>query len=138
MEFAPFNPGDIVFLKYSPDKSINDSWPCIGSPYEIDCKILEVMGDITKQSPKTGYRLISGSGRYFTAYGNNLVRPKDKILYQNCTIYKCDVDTELFPKDTVFTANGDYACNDSYGVYIGMDRLNSLVKKKIFSLLTKK
>ena len=106
---------DIVFVKPTPLSRPDLTYPSIGSSFEIDCKIVEI---VERPGKDTLIKLISGHGVYLTVTGDNVVLPKDKPLYSTKRLAKSNIDTELFPKDTLFELNGDYFSSERYGVYI--------------------
>jgi len=117
-----YKSGDIVYVVYSPKHGIGPDWPAIGTPYEVDCKILEIVSD--NPDPRAiRYSLMSGHGAYFETIGAYLVHPKDKPLFGKTATKKLIEDTELAPKDTVFFIAGEYWCNEDYGVFIHNDRM---------------
>ena len=116
-----YSPGDIVYIAYRPNKTPSPSWPCIDSPYEIDCKITSIhTGKVSI------YVLISGHGTVFEAKFSDLIHPKNKPFYTQRDTKIAIEDTELFPKGTPLTLVGEYYCNEEIGVYIHIDRLNTI------------
>lgn len=117
-----YKPGDIVYITFSPKRMPCQEWPSIDSPYEIDCKILEIIHHAT--DPRgIKYSLMSGQGVYFEALGCYLVPPKDRHLYGTKEIRRLVEDTELCPSGTTFFDSGEYWCNEEYGVFIHHDRM---------------
>lgn len=111
---------DIVYVKSSPKKETYELYPAIGSAYEIDCKVVELLPDF-KYGPSV--RLISGHGAYFTAPIESIVLPKDRAYYSGKKLIQAKVDTELFPKETLFELKGDYFSSEQCGVYLHQARL---------------
>ena len=131
MPKVTFKAGDIIFLKFNPKKTPSDNWPCLGSDFEIDCKILHS----AESAGSMYYHVISGRGVTINVHEDFVVAPKDKELHGNGVAYICTVDTELCPKDTVFYLNNDYVCNDRYGIYIHLTRFNQYQEFSYFETL---
>ena len=132
METFQVKAGDIIYLKFNQNKTPAMSWPCLGSSFEIDCKVIEVHHQNT---PDEAYKVISGHGNQLTVLKKYAVHPKDKAKFSSAAAYISTIDTELFPKDTVFYVNDEYVCNDEHGVYIGMTRFNSYQNLNYFANL---
>lgn len=121
-----YKPGDIVYVIFSPKQYTGVEWPAIDSPYEIDCKVLEIRAQSSNPRDIL-YALISGNGAYLEARGAYLVSPKDKHLYGKKEVKRLLEDTELCPSGTIFFESGDYWCNEEYGVFIHNDRMSKIL-----------
>lgn len=111
-----FKKGDIVYLAWSPRHGADKNWPCIGSEWECDLKILDINGEMAS--------LISGASIHIRSELRYLVEPKDKVLYRHENIFISNVETELFPEKTYFFLSVDgYYCNEDLDIYIHRDRM---------------
>lgn len=117
-----FKPGDIVYLKWSPNAS--PIWPSVNTDYECDLKILILN--------KNTAEMISGRGLNIVAKIKDLIPAKEKHLYSKLPLVSSQEDTELFPKGTVFQLTPDgYLVNDSIGIYILRDRVPQEIIKPL-------
>ena len=120
-----YKSGDIVYIAFSPKHMSCFEWPAIDSPYEVDCKILEII--FKANNPlESRYTLISGNGAYLEASGMYLIHPKNKHLYGKREIKKLVEGTELCPAGTTFFDSGEYWCNEEYGMFIHQDRMSQI------------
>lgn len=119
-----FNVGDIVYMTPHPNIPVSGYYPAIGSPLEIDCKVLSSDRDMRYQIYV--YRVITGNGTMLHSMPEILlVAARDKMTYiPNCKVAK--EDTELFPAGTPFRLEGEYMVNDLLGVYIHTSRFEKL------------
>lgn len=129
----------IVFARPSPHMRPSTDYPSIGSPFEIDLKVINselieipnyLSVDLNGPKYRTSfvYRLISGEGRHLNLEEQFLVSPKEKYMYLPSGYYTLLEDTELAPKGTPFVKQGDFISNDEIGVYIHKDRFEKIAK----------
>lgn len=136
-----FNPGDIVYLKWDKDTAARldpGAYPAIGTPGEIDCKVISsAVASLTtrlpdgssKRLPYRLYLIISGRGAFLNNIDERLLAtPAEKDLLKGEAIYELLEDTELCCKGTKFTKIGEYVSNESLGIFIHHTRFNKIIK----------
>jgi hypothetical protein len=116
-----YKEGDIVFLRPMTGIPSSPEYPCLGSEYAIDCKVMAV-----KEGPTTFlYKLLSGHGNFCVSDipQDFIVHPLDREKYEALREVSLVEDTELAPAGTKFSLINGYYTNDALGIYISQERL---------------
>lgn len=106
-DLLPVN--DIVYIKYTKDIEAHSGWPMVGTPHEIDCKILKA--DRSPLGFRRSYELISGNGsRIFTDQSDLLsIKEREEFLMGGLHEYVALEDMHpLYNKGQRFKHTGEY------------------------------
>lgn len=120
-----FNPGDLVFVLYHDrgDESLVEFNYWLGSPFESDCKIINVV-----HHPAAGWLcqfIVGATGQTFTMTPDVLIPIADRWKHSTKLGYVMAIEsTELFNAGAVFveTPAGYFAC-DRLGVYLSREKV---------------
>lgn len=120
-----FKENDIVYIKYSINKTPAPEWPMITTPHEIDCKVLRVIN--TPLQFKRIYELVSGAGYRVKATEDHVISPtqRDAALVGEAGVYVATDDgAPLYNKGDKFRKIGDYIISDDNSVSISISKIN--------------
>lgn len=126
---AKFKPNDIVYVAYSNKHKADSYYPMVTTPYEIDCKIIEVVETPLKYSRT--YKAITGNGTYVKFSEESLisVEQRDEIVNGN-VIYTATENAEpLYKPGQLFNKIGEYlVCKDpDISIHISKIKNNNFV-----------
>lgn len=123
-----FIPGDIVYVLYDPERHNGFDYPSIGSPNEIDCKVLTV----TQEDGIDVLYVISGYGNQFRLRAKFAVPANELYKFTKNAQVTAKKNNELCDVGAIFVKRGGYYSNESYGIYIHEDRMDELIQAGVF------
>lgn len=118
-----YAPGQIVYLVPNPTRNPSEHNPFIGSPYEIDCKILYSY----KNNGETAYHVVSGIGATFEIKHDFLTLPKNKSKYKTNEFFTLNEDIGICNAGINFNRVGEYYSNDYHGIFIHHSRFEQIL-----------
>jgi len=119
-----FSVGEIVWIRYHASAERN-GFPTVGSPFEIDCKIIRSFPDANGDAY---YELISGRGEIISISEAYLVNNKELFKLKYSYSLSLKENTFGLEKGEMFFVIDDWVVNEKLGIFFEKTYFDSTIK----------